>query len=58
MTSDERETLARRLAEIRQQLDAIGSGNADGSRNATHSKHLYAEMVSLERRLFATNRTG
>jgi hypothetical protein len=56
MTTDERQTLADRLAEIRERLDAISEGAEIevGSGN----KHLYAEMVSLERRLFATQKVG
>ena len=55
--TDKKQELADRLAEIREQLDAISTGveRFDVDRR-NRNRQLYAEMVSLERRLFGNHR--
>ena len=56
MKPDKRQELTDQLAQVREQLEAISAGteraDADGR---AHNRQLYAEMVSLERRLFGSD---
>lgn len=57
MKPEKKQELADRLAEIREQLDAISTGTERSDHdNRTHNRQLYAEMVTLERRLFGSDR--